>query len=149
MVEFVGIRPRGGEPRIIPASAHDLEQLERLQPGKPFAAIAVFKRNLKAHRWYWGLVGKVADAIGMHPDHLHAELKYEAGQIAQLMLHKGTKIVVLKSEAFQGPHAMLETQAHEYRIAATNIIFRDYVDPTEQPVLFKEVEEYVGFPCPW
>lgn len=149
MVEFVGIRPRTGEPRIIPASAYDLEQLERLRPDTPFANSSIFKRSLKAHKWYWGLLTLVGRSIDMHPDDLHTHLKFEAGRIARRFLHHGRLIVELKSEGFSGPHAMDETEAREYRIAATNIIFRDFLDPIDRPEVFRQVEEYVGFPCPW
>lgn len=149
MVEFVGIVPVSGEPRIIAASAYDLEQLERLRRGVPFANSSIFKRSLKAHRWYWGLLTLVGHSIDMHPDDLHAHLKFEAGRIARRSLHNGKLVVELKSEGFSGPHAMDETEAREYRIAAVNIIFRDFLDPVDRPEVFRQVDEYVGFPCPW
>lgn len=149
MVEFVGIRPRTGEPRIIPASQYDLEQLQRLRPDTPFAAQAIFKRNLKAHNWYWGMLTLVGRAIDVPPTALHRILKFEAGQIAGISLHKGQRIIELRSEGFTGRHTMDETEAKEYRIAATNIIFRDFLDPVDKPEVFRQVNEYVGHPCPW
>lgn len=146
MVDITVIRPKDdGPPRLIPASAYDLEQLERVRAGKPALASVVFKRSLPALRWYRALVGVVAEAKGIPPKQLHSILKFKAGLISQILLSDGRPIVELESVAF---HTMDEIQFTEFRSHAVTILFRDYLDTSDRREVWKRVEELVG-PCPW
>lgn len=146
MVDFVGVRPKGGVPRIIAANPADLEVLERLRPGKPFAVKAVFKRSVPHHRFYWGLVGIVADALGMSAYTLHAQLKYEAELVERILSCQAFGVAVqLKSTAFD---KMDETTFTAYRARAVDIIFERYLPGVTRKDVFQRVEDMCG-PCPW
>ncbi len=149
MVDFVGIRPKDGPPRLVPATQFDLEQLEKVRPGKPALAVVKFKRSLQHLRWYRGLLSIVAEARGMHPDELHAELKWKAGLVKRILLSAtGAPFVELHSVAFHGPDAIDEIKFTEFRVIAVNLLFRDYLDSSDQPEVWSRVEELCG-PCPW
>ncbi len=146
MVDITVIRPKDdGPPRLIPASPYDVEQLERVRAGKPALASVVFKRSLPALRWYRALVGIIAEAKGIPPNALHAELKFKAGLIRQILLSNGKPIVELESVAF---NSIDEIQFTEFRSHAVTIIFRDYLEPSDRKSVWRKVEELVG-PCPW
>lgn len=146
MVDITVIRPKDdGPPRLLPASAYDVEQLERVRTGKPALASVVFKRSLPHLRWYRCLVGIVAEAKGMHPNALHAHLKFKAGLVRQILLAEGKAFIELQSTAFS---SMDETAFTEFRIIAVNLLFRDFLDPSDKRAVWKRVEEMVG-PCPW
>jgi hypothetical protein len=146
MVDFVGVRPKGGVPRIIAANPADLEVLERLRPGRPFAVKAVFKRSVPHHRFYWGLVGIVADALGMSSATLHAQLKFEAELVDRILSSQAFGVAVqLKSIAFD---KMDEGDFTAYRQRAVDLIFTRYLPGIARKDVFKRVEEMCG-PCPW
>jgi hypothetical protein len=146
MVDFLGVRPKAGEPRIIASTPADLEQLERLRPGRPFAVKAVHKRSAPHHRWYWGLVSVVADGLGMSAYSLHAQLKWEAELVERIITSKafGTA-VVLKSTAFD---QMDESDFTKYRQIAVELIFTRYLPGVTRKDVYVRVEELCG-PRPW
>lgn len=149
MVELTVIKPKEGEPRLIVDTAFDLAQLDKIRAGKPALASVTFKRSLPHLRWYRGLLAVVAEARGMHPDELHADLKFKAGFVKRILLSAtGRPFVELHSVAFKGEDAIDEIKFTEFRIIAVNIIFRDYLDPSDKPEVWRRVEDIVG-PCPW
>lgn len=146
MVDFIGIRPKGGVPRIIAANPADLEALERVRPGRPFAVKAVFKRSVPHHRWYWGLIGVVADGLGIASATLHAQLKFEAELVERILSSQAFGVAVqLKSTAFD---RMDEPAFTAYRARAVDIIFERYLPGIARKDVFQRVEEMCG-PCPW
>lgn len=153
MVDITVIRPEddGGQPKLLVApTGLDIAMYQKLRPGKPGGASVFYPRSLRHLRWYRGLIGIVADARGMHPDELHADLKFKAGLVQRILLSDaGKPYVELKSVAFRrGEQVMDEAEFTEYRIIAVNLIFRDYLDPTDKPEVWRRVEELCG-PCPW
>lgn len=145
MVELTVIRPKEGEPRLVPASPFDVEQFGRVRAGKPALAKIVFPRSLQHLRWYRGLVGVVAEAVGMHPNSLHAHLKFKAELIRNITMVDGRPLVELKSTSFS---EMDEAEFTDYRIIAVNILFRDFLDGVRKKDVWRQVEQLVG-PCPW
>ncbi len=146
MVDVILIRPGAGAPRLIPASRADLDALQKLRADTPCSATIKFPRSLPHQRWYRALVSVVADAIGVHHDALHADLKFKAGLVSRLYLGpKGTPIVELKSTAFAD---MDESEFTEYRVIAVALLFRDYLPGVKKRSVWERVEQMVG-PCPW
>lgn len=126
---------------LVPASAHDLERLEHVRAGRPLRTEVSFARSGPHHRWYWALVGVVADGLGMPRQQLHCELKLKAGLIKSIMLAGKTSVVELESTSFA---AMDEGRFSEYVSVAVEIIFRDFLPGVRRGPVFKQVEALVG-----
>jgi len=142
MVDLVVTKPKGGAPRLLPATALDLEQLEKLKPDRPAFAKVVFKRSLPHLRWYRGLCSAVADGLGISPDLLHAELKFKAGMVRRILSSQAYGVAVeLESVAFA---TMDESKFAEFTRLAIEIIFRDYLPGVRRRDVFARVEEMVG-----
>lgn len=112
---------------LVPATDMDRDRLARLPKHSPMEVQVRFSRTSKLNRWYRGLVARVAEAIGVHPDALHADLKVKAGLIEQVMLSgqiRGAVILRLESTAFP---AMDETKFDEYVTFAVETMFADYM----------------------
>jgi hypothetical protein len=115
---------------LVPATPIDEERLRSIRHSEPLQVQTMFSRTSKLNRWYRGLVGHVADAIGANPDALHAELKFKAGLVEQIMLLPktgsigGAVAVRLKSTAFP---LMEDTAFSHYCDVAVEILFRDYL----------------------
>ena len=81
----------------------------------------------------------------MHPDSLHAHLKFKAELVRRILLVDGRPLIELKSTSFP---EMDESEFTDYRIIAVNILFRDFLDGVRKNDVWRRVEELVG-PCPW
>jgi hypothetical protein len=128
---------------LIPDGAWDAQQLQKLRPGRPFHTQVVFKRSSQHNRWYRGLVSIVADGLGLHPDTLHADLKFKAGMVRHILLGATSRApyVELHSTAFD---AMDEAKFTEFVTLAVEILFRDYLVGVPRGNVFQRVEELVG-----
>ena len=114
---------------LVPATDLDAERLLSLPRKQPMQAVITFDRTSKLNRWYRGLVSRVAEAIDASPDALHAELKFKAGLIDQIIMVKNTGVgagvaVRLKSTAYP---VMDETEFSRYVDIALELMFRDYL----------------------
>lgn len=112
---------------LVPATDMDRQRLARLPKDYPFSAQVRWARTSKLNRWYRGLVARVADAIGVHPDALHADLKTKAGLIEQVMLSgqiRGAVVLRLRSTSFP---EMDEATFDEYVTFAVDAMFADYL----------------------
>ena len=114
---------------LVAATPIDEERLRSIRHTEPLQVQTMFSRTSKLNRWYRGLVGHVADAIGANPDALHAELKFKACLIEQIMLMPkgavgGAVAVRLRSTAFP---LMDDTAFSHYCDVAVEIMFRDYL----------------------
>lgn len=126
---------------LVPATRADFAALDRVRTNAPLATKVVFRRSVEHNRWYRGLVGVVADGLGLHPDALHAELKFKAGLVRRILLGEAGPYVELESCAFA---TMDETQFREYVSLAIELIFRDYLPGVRRGPVFKQVQELVG-----
>jgi hypothetical protein len=112
---------------LVPGTDLDRDRLARLPKGFPMEAQVRFARTSKLNRWYRGLVAHVAEAIGVHPDALHADLKTKAGLIEQVMLSgqiRGAVVLRLRSTAFP---EMDDTEFDAYVSFAVETMFSDYL----------------------
>ncbi len=105
----------------------------------------MFLRAGNLQRWYRGLVGKIAEGIGASPDALHAELKFKAGLIEQIIpVRTGTTASVavrLRSTAYP---AMDETSFSHYVDIAVELMCRDYLGNVKARDRQKQILEWVG-----
>lgn len=132
-------------PSLVPATAYDVSQLERIgrrHQGLPLATTLTYQRSVKHNRWYRGFVGIVADGVGIHPDTLHADLKFKAGMVERILLGQGGRpFIELQSTAFT---RMDEAKFTEYVNLAIEIVFSQYLDGVRRKDVFARVEEMVG-----
>jgi hypothetical protein len=140
MVDLVTVRDG---PSLVPATPFDVQQLEKLRPGRPYRTSVVYSRSVQHNRWYRGLVSIVADGLGLHPDTLHADLKFKAGMVRHILLGATSRApyVELHSTAFD---AMDEAKFTEFVTLAVEILFRDYLVGVPRGNVFQRVEELVG-----
>lgn len=114
---------------LVPATDLDYDRLRTIRHQEPMQVQTLFARTSKLNRWYRGLVGRVAEAIDASPDALHAELKFKAGLIDQIIMVKSASVgagvaVRLKSTAFP---LMDDTEFSRYVDYAVELMFRDYL----------------------
>lgn len=142
-MDFIAIR-KG--PSLVPATAYDLEQLERFRSGKPGRVSFTFPRSAARNRWYRAFCSVIAEGIGVAPGALHADLKFKCGLINNIMLTKAAGTVVeLKSTAFA---TMDEAEFSEFVTLAIEVAFRDYLPGMRRKDVLARVEELVGGPVP-
>jgi hypothetical protein len=137
-MEIVAIREG---PKILPATAFDLERLEKVREGTPFHASIVFARSLPLHNWYHALVSVVADGLGLHHDTLHAELKAKAGKVARILFLERGPVIELKSTAFR---AMDNIEFSEFVAIAERLVFEHYLPGVRKKDVLRRVADLVG-----
>lgn len=122
------VRGRGSL-SLVPATEIDEQRLRSIKHYEPMQVQTMFARTSRLNRWYRGLVGRVAEAIDASPDALHAELKFKAGLIEQVLMvqaagvQKAAIAVRLKSTAFP---LMDDADFSRYVDLAVELLFRDY-----------------------
>lgn len=129
---------------LVPATDMDRERMSRLPKSFPFQAQVRWARTSKLNRFYRGLVGHVADAIGVHPDALHADLKTKFGLIEQIMLSgqiRGAVILRLRSTSFP---EMDEGTFDDFVTFAIEAIFRDYLPGVAAKEQRRLITEWAG-----
>lgn len=131
---------------LVPATSVDQERLRSIRWQQPMQTQIHFLRSGKLQRWYRGLVGHVADAIDASPDALHAEVKFKAGLVEQIIMVqsaavRGAVAVRLKSTAYP---AMDETAFSHYVDIAVEILARDYMAGITSRAKHKLILEWVG-----
>lgn len=77
----------------------------------------------------------------MHPDLLHATLKFKCGLVRRILLGTTGPFVELKSTAFA---EMEEGEFSEYLNLAIEVLFRDFLPGVRRADVFRRVEEMVG-----
>jgi hypothetical protein len=129
---------------LVPATSVDEDRLRSIRHYEPMQVQTLFARTSKLNRWYRGLVGRVAEAIDVAPDALHADLKFKAGLIEQVMLvhaARGGFAVRLRSTAFP---LMDETEFSRYVDVAVELMFRDYMPGIRSRERQRLIAEWVG-----
>lgn len=131
---------------LVPATTIDEERLRSIRHSEPMQVQTLFARTSRLNRWYRGLLGAVADAIDVSPDALHAELKFKAGLIEQIIMVKAATIgagvaVRLKSTAFP---IMDDTDFSRYVDYATELLFRDYLPHIKGKKRVAFITEWAG-----
>lgn len=138
-VELVAIRDG---PKLVPATAFDLEQLAHVRQGKNALVRVTHPRSAARMRWYRCLVGVVAEGIGWQPGSLHSELKFKAGLVKQIYMSQAAGTVIeLKSTAGS---AMDETEFWGYVDIAVEIMFRDHLPGIQRNSVLDRVHALVG-----
>lgn len=125
---------------VVPATIKDLARLERVRQRGPINLLLRGPhRSRPQENWYRQLVRYVAEGLGMHPDTLHAELKFEAGKILQTITsEKFGMAVVLKSSVH-----MDDAEFAAYVELATDIVFLKYLPGVRRRDVIAEVDKMV------
>lgn len=117
-----------GRLALVPATDLDRERLRSIRTFDPMQVQTIFTRTSRLNRWYRGLLGKVAEAIDVNPDLLHAELKFKCGLVQQIMgvqtSGRWVTAVRLRSTAFP---LMEDAEFSHYCDVAVELLFRDYL----------------------
>lgn len=128
---------------LIPATDLDRERVARMPKGHPFEALARFSRSSKANRWYRGLVARVAEGLGVHPDALHNDIKLKAGLVEQVLAGSFQGVVAIKLRSTSFPE-MEEGEFGAYLDFAVEAICRDYLGHISAREQQKLIMEWVG-----
>lgn len=130
---------------LLPATDLDADRVRSLpRDNYPMQAQVIFTRTSKLNRWYRGIVGKVAEGIGAHPQALHNDLKLRAGLIQQVMFSQVAKNVVvvrLRSTAFP---EMGDDEFSNYCDFAVPTMFADYIPGIRAAEQRKLINEWAG-----
>jgi hypothetical protein len=127
---------------LAPARPQDAEALIRAEWKHPFVRTIISgpARSRQEEKWYRGLVGVVAEGIGMEADTLHYELKYHAGKILAVINSPALGVqLVLKSST-----QMDDEEFHVFVVLATEILFQRYLPDARRSDVFREVQRRVG-----
>ncbi len=125
---------------IVPARAVDLERLDKIKKRDGINVILRGPhRSRQEEKFYRALINYVADGLGIHPDTLHAELRYKAGKIARIVnSNEFGASVELKSSV-----AMDRAEYDAYVRVAIDIIFADYLPGVRRKDVLDEVRKMV------
>lgn len=131
---------------LVAATSVDQERLRSIRWREPIQAQLLFLRSGNLQRWYRGLVGKIAEAIDASPEALHAELKFKAGLVEQIIPVRSASVgmsiaVRLRSTAYP---AMDQTSFSRYVDIATELLCRDYLSGIKSKERQKLILEWVG-----
>lgn len=136
-------------PRLVAATAADLETLEGIKVGRRLTTTVTYSRSIKHNRWFHKLVDVVAEGLGRPPSWLKCELKLRAGLYDDV--HRsptfGT-VPIIKSLAFD---AMDETEFTAFRKIAVELLFNepDMLQGVNRKDVYKQVSDLLGEACPW
>ena len=106
---------------LVPGRAEDIIKLEQAKSNYPLwhTHLSGPVRSRQEEEWYWSLLELLQDGLGRHKNTLHAELRYLAGKIRQIIQSPllGAQ-VDLKSTT-----QMDFDEYHAYVVLAIDIIF--------------------------
>jgi hypothetical protein len=130
---------------LVAATSLDEDRLRSIRWSDPMQTQITFLRTGNLQRWYRGLIGKIAEGIGCSPDLLHAEVKFKAGLIEQIIPVRsagiGAVAVRLRSTAYP---SLDQTSFSHYVDVATEILCRDYLEGVKSRPRQKLILEWVG-----
>jgi hypothetical protein len=124
---------------FVPATKADADNLVQFPMHAPLTATLSRGKSRKMFRFYWGLIGHVAEAIGDDKEVLSDELKKETRRIELYDLKNGMTRIKTKSLA-----AMDHTEFKSYLDDAIGIIIQRYLPHMNRLQLLREVERMLG-----
>ena len=137
-----GLSLRRGTPMLVPGNETDFKKLAEAEFKHPLVHTVLSgpPRSRQEEKWYRGLVGVVAEGIGMEANTLHFEIKYHAG-----------KILAIVNSPILGPQVVLKSSTqmdddefHTFVTLAVEILFQRYLPGTRRADVYREVERRVG-----
>jgi hypothetical protein len=132
---------------LAPATSIDEERIGSIRIDEPMQVQTTFVRTGPLHRWWRGLVGRVAEAIDVPHDALFQEIKFKAGLIAQIMPvfadgGKGGGVAIrLKSTAYP---LMDDADYSHFIDIGLELLFRDYLPGIRSKERQKLIVEWAG-----
>lgn len=126
---------------LVAASADDLARLDGvLRPGPWRTVLRGEARQRPLENWFRGLVRVVAEGVDVHPDTLHAEIKYTAGKVLHVLnSQRFGMAVVLKSTA-----DMDDPEYSAFVRIGVEVIFRDHLPGVRRKDVYDRVLELTG-----
>ena len=129
---------------LVPATDLDAARVASLPRDWPFQVQTLLTRTSKLNRWYRGIVGKVAEGIGSHPQALHCDLKLKAGLIEQVIVSQAMRGVIsikLRSTAFP---EMGDDEFASFVDFGIPCLFRDYIPGIRAAQQRRLINEWAG-----
>lgn len=128
---------------LVPATDMDAERIKKLRKRRPMQARLVFTRSDRLHRWYWGLVQRVAEGNDMRAEALHVEIKVKAGFVEHIIMSQAMGGVAFKLRSTSFPE-MDDSDFAKYVEFAVEILCRDYLGHIGSRARQKQILEWVG-----
>ncbi len=139
-IEFRAVKRLGA---LRPATDHDAALMQDLPEGTPIKLVATVRpRNEAHHRWFFGLLGVVADNTEYTTDQLLLLVKIGIGHV-DTIIHPvtGAQVLVPRSISFA---KMDQQQFTRFANDAVNFIITRYLPGVSNQELEREVFERVG-----
>lgn len=126
-----------------PASPADAEKIAMLPAGTPFRVVAtVNPRNAAAHRFYFGLLGVVAENTDYNTEQLLTLIKIGVGHVTEyIMPQTGEVVLVPRSISWA---KMDETEFRSFVDRSINFILERILPGSTSEELEREVFERLG-----
>lgn len=139
-IEFRAVKKLGA---LRPASAHDAEIMQGLPDGAPIKMVAtIHPRNERAHRWFFGLLGVVADNTDLNTTQLLTLIKIGIGHVDTIIM-PGTGEVIYQPRSISWAK-MDEKEFRSFVDRAINFIIERILPGTDSTELEREVFERLG-----
>ncbi|MEI9428650.1 DUF1367 family protein [Mesorhizobium sp. Cs1299R1N3] len=130
---------------FVPLTAYDHEMIERVPMFADVRAAISMPRSLPRHRFYWVLLGIVAENQDRWrtAEDLHTAIKVKLGYIEDFVLIDGSLLIRPRSTNFD---SMDELEFQEYLEAALAVISTDIIPGLDIKALKSEGQRKIGKP---
>lgn len=139
-IEFRAIKKLGA---LRPATPDDAEIMAMLPEGQPVKLTATIRtRSSKHHRWFFGLLGVVAEATSTHIDQIVHMVKIGIGHCDLLIMPKSGEVVYMpRSISFT---KMDQQQFNDFADKSVDWLLANLLEGTTDAELRREVAERTG-----
>jgi len=139
-LEFRAIKKLGA---LRPVTAEDAEIMAMLPEGQPVKLVATIRtRSTKHHRWFFGLIGVVAEAKSMHTEQVLHMVKVGIGHCDLLIMPKSGEVVYMpRSISFA---KMDQRQFNDFADKSVDWLLANLLEGTTDAELRREVAERTG-----
>lgn len=144
-LELLGQIVRTPSPSIVPATAGDLEALDKIKDGKVFAfkGVTTDLHSVQQNRFYWAVLKEVIQ----HQEHysnttdLHLAIKQRLGYVEDIRCIDGRMHLRVTSSAFD---KMEPDERKIFVDAALMLICHEVIPGTHQSEFLRKVENGLG-----
>lgn len=144
-IELLGRIVRTPSPSIVPATAGDLEALDKIKDGKVFAfkGVTTDLHSVAQNNFYWSVLKEVVQHQERYATttDLHIAIKTRLGYVDEIRLIDGRAYLRVTSTAFD---KMEPDERKAFVDAALTVICHEFIPGLHQSALLREVEESQG-----
>src|SRR5579885_3505690 len=128
-------------PVLVPVNAYDLEQIEKLPLSRNYATRITFAQSDPVRRFYWALIGVVAEGLGISKDYMHAKMRRECGLIEHIFPDGSVVLGSTKRTRMDGPEQLAYVRLAKEKVFE---VFIPGLNARERRAVLKRVEEITG-----